>query len=947
MRFRTKLFLSWVALALGLWGCAFFAIRRSVEQSFSHMADETFAGIDRGLHNLYLDRVNSMRQACQLVVNIPELRALIAEQNFELSPENQASLRERLAYINGVVGATFTCALSASSASVAQSEGSPWSSLADLNAFFRKSVSARTLIDQAFQSTGGGQHGLWVYEGRLYQVAVVPMVFQTDINAKQVRPEGALIMGKQLTDAVSAELGASYGCDISFLADGHVAASSLSRQAAEELLAQSKDRGDSFQDVIRIGDASYRAAFEPLVDPGSRLTVGTLVIQQDQAPVNRFLWEAARQVLLTVLGATFAAALASYLLSRAITRPVQALAAGVGRIAQGDLNVTFNVRGRDELAQLGTAFNHMVSRLRESREELQRLLGEARKGAEREHLLQELAHQINQRLDVQSSLAMFHNSVVRLFPDVELMVFHYDAERQTLQALNQFEVDGDAPPAAETPRPSWLPLNEPGTLERLARHEPVHLLSAVPATGAPCSTCLVPMRAEDRLLGAIAATRNRSDGFAADEAHFLQALADHFAIALANAQVYEELRQAYHDLRANQRQTIQSERLRALGQMASGIAHDFNNHLTGVLAFLEMALDRDDLHPELRGWLQMSFDSSLAAAEVVKLLRNFYRRDATESFAPVDINQLAAETISLTRPRWFDMPRRHGLVVQVHEDFSDVGCTPGNAAELRDALTNLLFNAVDALPQGGDVTVRTRLIAGEIILEVVDTGTGMSDEVRERCLDPYFTTKGAQGTGLGLSMVLGVVERHHGRLSIDSKPGHGSTIRLTLPRAERVAAAAPQPIAANRDRRLRILCVDDDSRVLKSLEGMLGQLGHDVTTTNSGADAIARCGAGQFDVLVTDLGMPGVDGREVARTVKSISPQTRVLLLTGWADRLMVEGDFPVGVDQLLGKPITKVQLRQALIAGPPNALPPIAPILALGAHNQTVAAPTATGSQS
>ena len=159
MRFRTKLFLSWVVLALGLWACVLFAVRRSVEQSFSHMADETFTGIDRGLHNLYLERVNSMRQACQLVVNIPELRALIAEQNYELSPENQASLRERLVYINGVVGATFTCALSESSAPVAQSDRSPWSSLADLNAFLRQSPSAH--VDRPRVSKQGWRRSAW------------------------------------------------------------------------------------------------------------------------------------------------------------------------------------------------------------------------------------------------------------------------------------------------------------------------------------------------------------------------------------------------------------------------------------------------------------------------------------------------------------------------------------------------------------------------------------------------------------------------------------------------------------------------------------------------------------------------------------------------------------------------------------------------------------------
>jgi signal transduction histidine kinase/ActR/RegA family two-component response regulator len=744
-----------------------------------------------------------------------------------------------------------------------------------------------------------------------------------------------LLMGEQITDPVSTKLGASYGCDITFLAGDRVAASSLSTADAEQLVAQSIAKRGSADPLIRIGNTSYRAAFEPLVDPGSGMAVGTLVIQQNQDRADRFLWDVAQRVLLTILGSTIAAALASYLLSRAITRPVQALASGVGSVASGDFNVTFAVRGNDELAQLATSFNHMVSRLSQSRTELQRLLGEAQKGAEREHLLQELAHQINQRLDVQSSLAMFYSSVGRLFPEIGLAVFQYNSDQRLLEPIHQSDVDGDTT-AAVQPIPdgfSRLPLSDAIALERLARHELIvqHSTFAQSSGATPkgdstteqSTVCLVPMRAADRLLGAIAASRSGPTGFAADEINFLQALADHFAIALANAQVYEELRQAYHDLRSNQRQIIQSERLRALGQMASGIAHDFNNHLTSVLAFLEMSLDRDDLYPELRSWLQMSYDSSLAAADVVKLLRNFYRRDTTETFESVDVNRLASETISLTRPRWFDMPRRHGLVVQVHEDLNDVGFIAGNAAELRDALTNLLFNAVDAMPKGGDVTVRTRRVANEIVLEVIDSGTGMSDEVRERCLEPYFTTKGAQGTGLGLAMVLGVVERHRGRLEIDSKNGVGTTLRLVLPRAERLTAAVQKPVEVNRDRRLRVVCVDDDARVLKSLEGMLRQLGHEVTTTGSGTEAIAAVGSGQFDVLITDLGMPGVDGREVARSAKQSSPQTRVLLLTGWADRLVVEGDFPEGVDQVLAKPITKAQLRQALEGNP---LQPAAP---------------------
>jgi anti-sigma regulatory factor (Ser/Thr protein kinase) len=245
----------------------------------------------------------------------------------------------------------------------------------------------------------------------------------------------------------------------------------------------------------------------------------------------------------------------------------------------------------------------------------------------------------------------------------------------------------------------------------------------------------------------------------------------------------------------------------------------------------------------------MSRESSLAAAHVVTLLRSFYRRDADESHEAVDINKLAAATVSITRPRWFDMPQQHGLAVEVVQEFDDVGCVQGNAAELRDALTNLLFNAVDALPQGGEIFVRTHRDGDEIVLEVADTGTGMPDDVREKCLEPYFTTKGVQGSGLGLSMVMAIADRHRGRLSIASQVGKGTTICLHRPAAK--VAAATTAVAALPDERAtcRVLCVDDDPRVLRAVEGMLRQLGHQVTACESGADALERIGRGSFDVL--------------------------------------------------------------------------------------------------
>ncbi len=160
--------------------------------------------------------------------------------------------------------------------------------------------------------------------------------------------------------------------------------------------------------------------------------------------------------------------------------------------------------------------------------------------------------------------------------------------------------------------------------------------------------------------------------------------------------------------------------------------------------------------------------------------------------------------------------------------------------------------------------------------------------------------------------VHGVAERHRGRMEVDSQLGRGTTMRLCLPRTE-IAAAPVAPVLVAPKSSRRIICIDDDLRVLEALQGMLRQLGHDVTTTNSGAEVIDRIGVEPIDVLITDLGMPGMDGREMAKAAKHLSPNTRVLLLTGWADRLCVTGDMPDGVDQVLGKPITKAQLQQAL----------------------------------
>jgi CheY-like chemotaxis protein len=274
------------------------------------------------------------------------------------------------------------------------------------------------------------------------------------------------------------------------------------------------------------------------------------------------------------------------------------------------------------------------------------------------------------------------------------------------------------------------------------------------------------------------------------------------------------------------------------------------------------------------------------------------------------------------------MALRHGTVIQVAIELAtDLPEVMGIESEIREALTNLVLNAVDALPNGGTMTLRTGVADGEsystpgssrkcVYVEVGDTGIGMDDSTRERCLEPFFTTKGERGTGLGLAMVYGTVQRHGAEIEIESKPGLGTTMRVRFPPAEDNSAVAMQTgLVRVPPAHLRILIVDDDPVVLKSLRSVLEADGHSVAIANGGQAGInAFCAArDRFSVVITDLGMPYVDGRKVAAAVKTASPSTPIILLTGWGQRLVIEGDVPPHVDRVLAKPATLGQLRVAL----------------------------------
>ena len=376
-----------------------------------------------------------------------------------------------------------------------------------------------------------------------------------------------------------------------------------------------------------------------------------------------------------------------------------------------------------------------------------------------------------------------------------------------------------------------------------------------------------------------------------------------------------ELQHAMAELTVAQQHIVQQERLRALGQMASGIAHDFNNALVPILGFCELLILSPAVMADRKkalSYLETIQTAAKDAASVVSRLREFYRPDKGDrAFAPVHLKRLVEQAITLTQPKWKDQAQANGATVEVVLDLEAVPPVAGEESALREVLTNLIFNAVDAMPAGGTLTLRTRRAGDTAVLEVGDTGTGMSETVRQRCLEPFFSTKGERGTGLGLSMVFGIVQRHSGALDLRSAIGQGTTFIITLPLQDaapvRTAAAPDRPA----QRPLRVLVVDDEAPVRDTLAAVLAADGHAVTLAENGADGLRSFGAGEFDLVITDKAMPVMNGDQMAAAIKRGSPGTPIILLTGFG-LFHEKAEFP-DVDVLASKPIRIPALRDAI----------------------------------
>lgn len=376
-----------------------------------------------------------------------------------------------------------------------------------------------------------------------------------------------------------------------------------------------------------------------------------------------------------------------------------------------------------------------------------------------------------------------------------------------------------------------------------------------------------------------------------------------------------DLEASLRELRAVQAHASESERLRALGSMVNGIAHDFNNSLWMILGYSELLQQlcrKKAVAPEFVEYVDTIVNASLQAVDTITRLSDFQRQEAlSNSRALIRIDEILEKAINFTRPRWEIEASGRGTPIDLDCDYGRVEPLIGSAADLCETFTHLILNAVEAMPQGGAITVQTSMSAGHVIVSIGDTGIGMTAEVQRRCLDPFFTTKGGSSSGVGLAVVHGTVERHGATMKIESAPGRGAKFIFAFPVARR-NELPPEP-RVQPERPLRILAVDDHPVQTELLARALAADRHTVRTAECGRDAIEYFDSETFDLVITDKAMPGMNGDQLAAAIKAREPGIPIIMLTGLGRLSDEDEDLSEFVDLLLAKPAKLEDLRAAI----------------------------------
>jgi CheY-like chemotaxis protein len=359
----------------------------------------------------------------------------------------------------------------------------------------------------------------------------------------------------------------------------------------------------------------------------------------------------------------------------------------------------------------------------------------------------------------------------------------------------------------------------------------------------------------------------------------------------------------------------QRHRMEALGRMTMGVAHDLNNLLSGLIGHIELLKQKAQQDDETSAAIQPSIRTIETTAEdgaaLIEKLQRYIREDTQKHFERVDLPALIEDCITITQPYWYNEPRRQGIEIEVERALEDVPQIMGAPSELREVFVNLILNAVQAMPEGG--TLRFETFTGEhqsVCARVRDTGIGMSDDVQQNIFEPLFTTKGEQGTGMGLAASYGIIQEHEGDIDVASEPGEGTVFTLSFPLADGTAPEPEEPAPApSGTETVRVLVVDDEEMVRSIVTQLLSLNDHEVDRASSGAEALEMFGENHYDIVFTDFGMPEMTGAELARRLHERAPDLPIILLTGYTDTDTAVDE----VDDILSKPFKLEELQASI----------------------------------
>jgi PAS domain S-box-containing protein len=640
--------------------------------------------------------------------------------------------------------------------------------------------------------------------------------------------------------------------------------------------------------------------------------------------------------LLGVLGVSVVILLAAGLfLARSIARALRVVARAADGLASGDLDQHVNVWSKDELGQMAGAFRDMMAyhqRMATIADAVAAgdLSAHVEPQSDRDRLGIALRGMVGNLRHLVTSLEERSTQAERAVAEMQVQITERHRAEEALRVRERALAAASSPVVVSDARMAGRPVIYANpAFERLSGYTEAEVLGRSlallqgpdtdPAVAARFAAIASEGRSETNELVVY-----RKDG----QSFWVEVAAAPVRTADGEVSHYVWVMSDTTERRATEKNAqalARADKLRALGQMASGIAHDLNQSLMLIASYGHLggrALEHESLdRDELREMFTVVTQAAMDGGDTVKRLLQFARAPIEAATQPIDLTLLAREVAQLTAPRWRDAAQADGRPIKLEVETAGHPGILGAPAALREALTNLIMNAVDALPRGGTIRLRVLQSEDHAAIEVVDDGVGMPPEVQSRMFEPFFTTKGDKGTGLGLATVFGVVERLGGQVRVQSTPGEGTTFRLQFQAIAAMPERAEVPASKTRhavlpQRQLRILAVDDEPALTKAVVRLLRPIGHVVTTASSGEEALERLAEDAFDVVLSDIGMgAGMNGWELAERVRHAWPDIRFALATGWGAAIDPAEARAKGIVAVLAKPYSAAELEQVLTA--------------------------------